>query len=300
MTNFVNETIAAKLNEMADILEQQQADGYRIAAYRRASSTITSLEKPLAIIVREAGLRGLVELPGIGRGIGAAIVEMVTTGRWAQLDRLSGTLEPEKLFRTIPGIGAELAERIHDELHVETLEALELSAHDGRLEQVHGIGAPRVAAIRAILAQRLGRKRIHGLTRSTLPTIELLLDVDREYTEKGATDQLRKIAPRRFNPRGEAWLPVLHTRRGDWQFTALFSNTKKAHELGKTSDWVVIYFHAGAGPEAQCTIVTETHGTLKGYRVVRGRERECGAHYSAKPPQNTDRRHLAKSAKPTG
>lgn len=300
MTNFVNETIAAKLNEMADILEQQQADGYRIAAYRRASSTITSLEKPLAIIVREAGLRGLVELPGIGRGIGAAIVEMVTTGRWAQLDRLSGTLEPEKLFRTIPGIGAELAERIHDELHVETLEALELAAHDGRLDQVHGIGARRVAAIREILAQRLGRKRLHGLARFTLPTIELLLDVDREYTEKGGTDQLRKIAPKRFNPRGKAWLPVLHTRRGAWQFTALFSNTKKAHELGRTSDWVVIYFHSGSGPEAQCTIVTETHGTLKGHRVVRGRERECVAHYSAKPPQNKGGRPLAKPAKPTG
>jgi hypothetical protein len=42
---------------------------------------------------------------------------------------------------------------------------------------------------------------------------------------------LRKIVPKRFNPRGEAWLPVLHTRRGDWHFTFLFSNTQRAHEL---------------------------------------------------------------------
>jgi len=296
MTDFANEAVAAKLGEMADILEQQQADGYRITAYRRAARTIASLEKPVAAIVREAGLPGLVELPGIGRGIGAAIVEMVTTGHWAQLDRLSGTLEPQQLFRTIPGIGPELAERIHDELHVETLEALELAAHDGRLEEVPGIGARRVAAIRAVLAQRLGRRRIKGSARTPLPPIELLLDVDREYTEKAAAGQLRKIAPKRFNPRGEAWLPVMHTRRGNWQFTTLFSNTQKAHELGKTGDWVVIYFQAGAGSEAQCTVVTETHGALKGRRVVRGRERECVAHYSAKRPRGKGRKRVARPA----
>lgn len=296
MTDLANEAVAAKLGEMADILAQQQADGYRVSAYRRAARTIVSLEKPIAAIIRKAGLQGLVELPGIGRGIGAAIIEMVTTGHWAQLDRLAGTLEPEQLFRTIAGIGPELAERIHEELHVETLEALELAAHDGRLEQVPGIGARRVAAIRAVLAQRLGRRRIHGLTRSPAPPIKLLLDVDREYTEKAATGQLRKIAPKRFNPRSEAWLPVLHTRRGDWQFTALFSNTQKAHELGKTDDWVVIYFQAGAGPEAQCTVVTETHGALKGRRVIRGREGECVAHYAAKDSRVTGGEPAAKPA----
>ena len=124
MIDATNETIAGKLAEMADLLEQQQADGYRVAAYRRATRTLAELERPIEEIVREMGLTGLVELPGIGRGIGAAIVEMVTTGRWAQLDRLAGSLEPEQLFRTIPGIGPQLAERIHDELHIETLEGL--------------------------------------------------------------------------------------------------------------------------------------------------------------------------------
>jgi hypothetical protein len=92
---------------------------------------------------------------------------------------------------------------------------------------------------------------------------------------------LRKIAPKRFNPQDEAWLPVLHTRRGDWHLTVLYSNTQRAHELGKTHDWVVIYFHPGSEPEAQCTVVTETHGPLEGHRVVRGHEGECIAHYAA-------------------
>ncbi|HEX4892717.1 MAG TPA: hypothetical protein VFV47_05470, partial [Hyphomicrobiaceae bacterium] len=67
---------------------------------------------------------------------------------------------------------------------------------------------------------------------------------------------------------------------GDWLFTVLFSNTLRAHELGKTRDWVVIYFHREGEPEAQCTVVTETRGPLAGRRVIRGREGDCVAHYA--------------------
>jgi putative hydrolase len=98
---------------------------------------------------------------------------------------------------------------------------------------------------------------------------------DREYRAKAAADKLKKIAPKRFNPNGAAWLPILHSDRGRWHFTALFSNTARAHELDKVRDWVVLYFHSDSGGEAQRTIVTETRGVLAGQRVVRGREREC-------------------------
>jgi hypothetical protein len=64
--------------------------------------------------------------------------------------------------------------------------------------------------------------------------------------------------------------------------TVLFSNTARAHELGKTHDWVVIYYQKD-GPEAQCTVVTETRGPLKGKRVIRGRERECRQFYEMGP-----------------
>lgn len=135
-----NEPIAAILREMADLLEQQGADGFRIAAYRRAAQTIDALEMPVEELARKGGLKALDELPGIGRGIAAAIMEMLTTGRWGQLERLKGSIEPENLFQTVPGIGLELASRIHDELDIDTLEALELAAHDGRLDAVRGIG----------------------------------------------------------------------------------------------------------------------------------------------------------------
>jgi DNA polymerase (family X) len=69
-------------------------------------------------------------------------------------------------------------------------------------------------------------------------------------------------------------LPVLHTERDIWHFTALYSNTARAHELGRTDDWVVVYYYDGDHQEGQCTGVTETHGALAGNRVVRGREFE--------------------------
>jgi putative hydrolase len=111
------------------------------------------------------------------------------------------------------------------------------------------------------------------------PSVDLLLDVDREYREKAQAGSLPKIAPRRMNPEGKAWLPVLHTRFGPWHFTALFSNTERAHELHRIFDWVVIFYSDPEGAEGQATVVTERRGALTGQRVVRGREPECARHY---------------------
>ena len=113
------------------------------------------------------------------------------------------------------------------------------------------------------------------------PDVGLLLEIDREYRDKAHAGELRRIAPRRMNPEGAAWLPVLHTRFGPWHFTALFSNTERAHELHRIWDWVVIYFSDSEGDDGQVTVVTERRGALTGQRVVRGREPECARYYAA-------------------
>jgi DNA polymerase (family X) len=274
-----NELVADKLREAAALLEQQNANPFRVRAYRHAADTLAELGRDVREIVAREGPKGLTALPGIGAGIAAAIEEMLRTGRWSQLDRLRGTLEPDRLFQGIPGIGVALATRIHDALHVDTLEALEIAAHDGRLASVPGMGPRRAAMIRSALAGMLGRASRRAAPPAEEPSVEMLLDVDRQYRKEAEAGGLPLIAPRRFNPRGEAWLAVLHTERGKWHFTALFSNTARAHELGRTRDWVVIYFHGDSHPEGQRTVVTETRGSLASRRVVRGRESECLAHY---------------------
>ena len=109
----------------------------------------------------------------------------------------------------------------------------------------------------------------------------MLLEVDRLYLDQAFAGELPRITPRRFNPEGKAWLPILHTDKSGWHFTAMFSNTARAHELQKADDWVVIYFYDDHHREGQHTLVTETRGPLQGMRVVRGREAECRRHYDS-------------------
>ena len=271
----LNQQIAVRLREAAELLEQQQANPFRVDAYRRAAETVAGLDEDVATLLKREGIEGLDALPGIWPVLAQAIAQMARTGRWAQLERLRGTVAPEQLFQSIPGLGPELACRIHEHLDVDTLEALEFAAHDRHLEEVPGIGPRRAAMLRATLAGMLARTRPARHPRNIEPGVDLLLDVDREYRREAECGALPRIAPRRFNPSGGAWLPILHTERGDWDFTALFSNTARAHELGRNRDWVVIYFHQHSGPEGQRTVVTETRGPAAGQRVVRGREAEC-------------------------
>jgi len=273
-----NGLVADILRRTADKLTEQNANPFRINAYRRAAQTLDGLSEDLRDILDRDGRAGLVALPAIGQGLATTIEEILRTGRSSQLDRLDGALDPERLFQSIPGIGPKLAHDIHESLHVDTLEALEVVAHDGRLESVPGLGPRRAAGIRANLESLLGG-RSDRMQREEEPMVATLLEVDSRYRRSAASDELPVIAPKRFNPKQEAWLPILHADEGGWHFTVLFSNTARAHQLGRTRDWVVIYFYDGDHREGQHTVVTETQGPLKGRRVVRGREAECRRYY---------------------
>lgn len=304
-----NDEIAALLERVADLLEAQDANPFRVRAYRRGAEAVRALDRPVAGLLpapdRHAGaanenadqdaeadaLAGDASLPGIGPGLAAAIREIVHTGRLRLLDRLEGEAAHGDLFTSVPGIGAELAHRIHDTLGIETLEDLESAAHDGRLERVPGFGARRVQSVSAYLDAALSRTtrrraaaRPPGQLRfgfaqpAAEPPVDVLLALDETYRRLAEADRLPRIAPRRFNPEGSAWLPVWHTERAGWSFSALYSNTARAHELGKTRDWVVIFYERD-GREEQCTVVTEHQGPLSGRRVIRGREAACARHY---------------------
>jgi DNA uptake protein ComE-like DNA-binding protein len=287
-----NAAVARRLREAAALLELQQASPFRVNAYRRAAESIETLQVDLADLEAQDP-RALQSVPGIGQGIAAAIREMLATGDWNQLQRLRGSADPVALFTLVPGIGPVLARRIHDELGIETLEALENCVYDGTLQAVAGIGPRRLQGLRVGLAAALDRTRLRQRTPSSRhPSVAEILAIDAEYRTKAAAGSLRHITPKRFNPEHEAWLPILHTQQGAWHFTALYSNTGRAHELGRSRDWVVIYYYDGDHVEGQSTVVTETHGVLKGRRVVRGREAECTEHYAAPSDRAHSARHL--------
>ncbi|MGD9253517.1 MAG: helix-hairpin-helix domain-containing protein [Holophagae bacterium] len=275
-----NRHIAGMLRQAADLLEGQGANRFRIEAYRRAADTIEGLDADLSMVAAGGGREALAELPHIGDGFAGAIVEIVDTGRWRTLERLRGSFDPVSLFEQLPGVGPKLARRIHESLEVDSFEELEEAAHDGRLEEVDGIGHNRVAGIRAAIESRLQSSQTgRRMGEQPEPEVETLLDVDREYRSRAEAGELHTVAPRRHNPDGEAWLPVLHAERGGWRFHARFSNTARAHMLDRTDDWVVMAFENEEGSEGQVTVLTERRGPLAEKRVVRGREIECMDHY---------------------
>jgi hypothetical protein len=274
----LNAQIAARLEEVAGILDGQGANPYRARAYRHAALTLRSLDTPVSELLARGGLEGLEALPGVGESLARSIRALVLTGRLPMLERLRGSGDPVALLSTVPGIGRRTAERLHHDLGIDTLEELETAAHQGRLGALPGFAGKRLAGVRDSLAQRLGRVRRGPAERGRPPAIAELLDVDREYLEGVRAGRLRTIAPRRFNPGREAWLPVLHTGRGGRHYTALFSNTPRAHRMGATRDWVVLYWD-GPRSEGQATVVTSRRGALEGRRVVPGREAECTRHY---------------------
>ena len=280
-----NAEIADTFDKIAELLEVQNANPFRVRAYRTGAETLRGLKRPAAEILAAEGLDGLERLEGIGRSLARAIEQLVTGGKLALLERLRGDVQPARVFTSVPGIGPELAERIHEQLNIESLADLHAAAYDGRLSQVSGFGPKRVRAVRETLDGRLRRReplrrRSRTEAGTSEPPVADLLDVDREYREKAAAGRLPTIAPRRFNPTGASWLPVLHTTRNGVDYTALYSNTARAHELGVTQDWVVIYRDDRNG-DGQWTVITARLGALRGKRVVRGREAESRAYYAA-------------------
>lgn len=279
---MINQEVADKLLQIASLLEAQGANPYRVTAYRNAARVVAKLPQPVSDIVARQDFQGLVDLPGIGEGIARSIYEYVAMGRMSRLESLQGGHDPVALFESIPGIGPKLAHRIIEQLHIDSLEALEVAAHNHRLETIPGFSARKVELVQLWLAKVLGRQRPtrQATDRFSEPSVALLLEMDRRYRQQAAAGELPTIAPKRFNPEAKAWLPILHASKAGWHFTLLFSNTPRAHQLQRTHDWVLVYFYDDQHHENQHTVVTETHGPLAGQRVVRGREAECLAFYA--------------------
>jgi hypothetical protein len=294
-----NEELAAALVEVAERLEEQGANEFRVRAYRAAAETLRSLKGAAHRILQVEGVAGLMRLPGIGRSLGHALEQLIRTRQLSLLDRLRGQHEPERIFATVPDIGPKMARRIHEHLGIETLAELQAAANDGRLAEVPGMGRKRIRAVRESIEGRYKRGRRKAepsppaeVSRSV--PVEELLELDDEYRRLAKQHKLPRIAPQRFNPTGDAWLPVWHPEKNGRHYTVLYSNTARAHELGTTHDWVVIY-RDDDSDHGRWTVITSNFGRLRGRRIVRGREDECAEHYavrrgSSDPAQTSDRR----------
>ncbi|HEX22981.1 MAG TPA: DNA polymerase III, partial [Chromatiales bacterium] len=154
-----NEDIAAIFDEMADLLEIEDANPFRVRAYRNAARSVRSLGRELAEMVAKG--EDLTQLPGIGKDLAAKIVERVQTGKVRALEKLHRKVPAslEDLLH-IPGLGPKRVRLLFDELGIETLEQLAEAARAGRLQALPGFGAKtEQRIIDAIVAHRTQERR---------------------------------------------------------------------------------------------------------------------------------------------
>ncbi|MEZ4424414.1 MAG: DNA polymerase/3'-5' exonuclease PolX [Gemmatimonadota bacterium] len=150
MENF---EIARVLGELADLLEIQGANSFRVRAYRNAGRAVAQTSRPYAEMV--AAGEKLTDLPDIGETVASHIVELVRTGRLGRLEELGREVPLSLVELTrLESVGPKKAARLWKELGVTTLEELEAAVKAGRVETLSGFGPKSATRLLEAIADR--------------------------------------------------------------------------------------------------------------------------------------------------
>jgi DNA polymerase (family X) len=142
-----NAEIADHFEEIAEILEFQAANPFRVRAYRNSAKTIREHSVALEELVEEHPAE-LTEIKGIGDDLAEKIITLVTTGELPMLQELRGQISASVLaFMRIPGLGPKKAALLHKELGIETLEQLKAACEAGTVRKLKGFGVKTEEAI---------------------------------------------------------------------------------------------------------------------------------------------------------
>jgi DNA polymerase (family X) len=177
--------VARVLSEIAALGELNGMDGFRIRAFQNAARLLEGTDADLEALAREDRLT---TLKGIGPGLASVVGELVLTGRSTPYDELR-TATPVGLFdlMRIPGLGIKKIRTLHDQLGIDSLDALEEAANAGRLAALAGFGAKTEQKILAGIGfarSTRERRRYPDALRSAVR----LLDWLREREEVAAAD----------------------------------------------------------------------------------------------------------------
>jgi DNA polymerase (family X) len=152
-----NLEIADRLTELADLLEIQGANPFRIRAYRNAVRTIREQTRPLAAMVADE--EDLKALPGIGDDLAGHIQELVETGRLSLLEEVAAEVPRElALLTRLDGVGPKKAQKLWKELGVTNLPGLEAAIREGKVEALDGFGKKSAEKILRSIGEFEGRQ----------------------------------------------------------------------------------------------------------------------------------------------
>jgi DNA polymerase (family X) len=144
---MVNQEIAAVFDEVADLLEFQGANAFRVRAYRNAARTIHDLTESAADIVNGPS-RSLCDIDGIGKDLAEKIATLVRTGSLPMLDELLKQIPESALaILRVPGLGPKRAAQLYHDLNITTLDGLRVACESHKVQELNGFGAKMEATI---------------------------------------------------------------------------------------------------------------------------------------------------------
>lgn len=147
-----NERIASQFDELADLLEIQGANPFRIRAYRNASRTLEGITDSVSSLLEEG--TDLTELSGIGKDLAAKIAELVESGTLEQLEELKAEVPPGVLdIMRLPGVGPKKAATLFKELNITNLDELKAAAQAGEIQNLKGFAKKTEDSILANIDQ---------------------------------------------------------------------------------------------------------------------------------------------------
>jgi DNA polymerase (family 10) len=138
---MTNQEIASVFEQIADLLEYQSANPFRVRAYRNGAKKISELTEPLDAIADDES-RSLTDLEGIGKDLAEKIETLLATGTLPMLEELQAQIPAGVLtLSRIPGVGPKKAAALHKELGISSLAELRAACEQQRVRGLKGFGA---------------------------------------------------------------------------------------------------------------------------------------------------------------
>ncbi|NLG19269.1 MAG: DNA polymerase/3'-5' exonuclease PolX [Fibrobacter sp.] len=161
-----NSAVSAIFDDMADLLEIEGENPFRVRAYRTASRTISGLSQDVSELI--ADTQDLTKLPGIGKDLAAKIYEIVTTGHLSALDEIKKRVNPRLIeYMRIAGLGGKRVSALNSKLGIFNLKQLETAARNHKICKLPGFGEK----VERSILQGIKRARDYG-KRIMLPEAE--------------------------------------------------------------------------------------------------------------------------------
>jgi len=214
-----NGEIAEQFDLLADLLELEGAESFRVLAYRRAATRMRETSGSIAQLALDGKAK---ELQGIGKTIEEKIVQIVDQGEIEALARKRSGVPPEVvLFMRLPGLGPKTAARIWKELGVTTLEELKAAAEAERLRTLQGLGAKSEEKIlKALAFQAANPDEGRKLLGAGLPAVQAVVSVLREHPASVHVSEAGSVRRRKETFRD---LDIIATATDPAELTAYFT-----------------------------------------------------------------------------